>query len=471
LGVKLWLWFTAFAVAILVLIWLLQTVFLSNFYQGMKRDSVETVAAEIAVAYGRADFTRTIDRLVYSNSLLVYVTDQNSNLLYTSDEHGPGGEFGNGGKFFGNGGGGGGGRRELPVDYNEFLSRLSASAGDVISYTVTQDYNSNQSLIYGRKLGDDVLYISTPIEPLDATIGILRVQLVYITMITLIAGLVVAYFISKKLARPIAKITKSAERLAEGDYSVKFGKGDYSEIDGLADTLNYTAGELSKVEALRRELIANISHDLRTPLTMIKGYTEMVEEVSADDKVKRAKHLAIIKEETARLEGLVCDILDLSVLQSGNESLKPQNINLSETVRNVLSRFETLSKRDGYRFISRIEHDLYVLADKSRIEQALYNLIGNAVNYAGDDKNIVVNLKDLGGGVRFEVCDNGVGIAEDELPYIWERYYKSKEHSRSKIGTGIGLSIVKSVLVMHGAKFGVESRAGQGSMFWFELKK
>jgi signal transduction histidine kinase len=496
LGVNLWIYFTIFAVGIMILVWLLQTVFLSSFYRGMKERSVAAVATEIAENYGGADLAGTIDRLVFTNSLLVYVTDLDGNLLYTSDEHGPGGEFGsaagndgpaesggpagNNGSASNNGpganggpadAGGGGGRRLLPIDYSDFLSRLTASEEDTISYTVNQSNFSGRSLIYGKRLENAAIYISTPIEPLDATIGILRTQLVYITIITVIAGFVIAFFISRKLANPIVKITKSAEKLAEGDYSVRFGKGDYVEIDDLSDTLNFTAGELSKVEALRRELIANISHDLRTPLTMIKGYTEMIEEVSGEDRESRARHLAIIKAESVRLEGLVGDILDLSVLQSGNETIHPENTNLSETVRNVLSRFETLSQQDGYEFISDIAHDQYVLADNSRMEQVLYNLIGNAVNYAGQDKTIAVTLKDLSSIVRFEVHDNGAGIAEDEIPYIWDRYYKAKEHSRSKISTGIGLSIVKNVLLMHGAAFGVESELGRGSTFWFELSK
>lgn len=468
LGVKIWVYFTAFAGAILILIWLLQTVFLSNFYQAMKMASVENVADEISEKYGQDDFSATVDRLVYKNSLLVYVTDLYGNLLFTSDEHAPGGDFGSIDRDDPKGGGG---RRGLPVNYDEFLSRLSASGENYISYIVNMDNISNKSLIYGRKLGNEVLYISTPIDPLEATIGILRLQLIYITIITLIAGFVVAFFISKKLANPISKITKSAKILATGDYSVKFGKGDYSEIDALSETLNYTAWELSKVDALQRELIANISHDLRTPLTMIKGYTEMIEEVSGDDKEKRARHLSIIKEETTRLESLVGDILDLSVLQSGNASVNSQNIDLSETVRNVLSRFETLLEQGGYHFYADIPHDLYVLADKTRMEQVFYNLIGNAVNYSGEDKIVSVSLKDLVGSIRFEVRDNGIGIAEDEIPYIWDRYYKSKEHPRSKVGTGIGLSIVKNILQMHKAKFGVISKIGQGSTFWFELNK
>lgn len=468
LGAKLWVYFTFFSAIILTLIWILQIVFLGSFYESMKIKTIETAADEIAEKYGQNDYEATVDRLAYKNSILVYVTDQSGNIIYTSDEHGPGGkqeEFENGKPK------GMGGQRSLPQDYDDFLNKLSKSNKENILYTIKQDNFSGKTLIYGVKLENAVIYISTPLEPLDSTTGILSKQLKYVTVISLLLGFVIAFFISKKLSKPIVNITKTAGRLAQGDYSVQFEKGYYSEIDDLSTTLNYTAHQLSKIEELHRELIANVSHDLRTPLTMIKGYTEMIEEVSGDDKEKRTKHLEIIKDETDRLEGLVNDILDLSVLQSGNESMHPENVNLSETVRNILSRFETLFEYEGYVIKSNIAHDQYVLADKQRIEQALYNLIGNAVNYAGDNKTITVNLMDLGGSVRFEVIDNGVGIAEDELPYIWDRYYKSKEHTRSKASSGIGLSIVKNILLMHNARYGVQSIVGSGSMLWFELKK
>lgn len=465
LGAKLWAYFTLFSAAILILIWLLQIVFLGSFYESMKIETIEAAANEIAGSYEQSDFEKTVDSLAYKNSILIYITDFNGNIIYDSDEHGSGGKRG------GPGPEASGSQRPLPKDYDDFLSKLTQSGDGFVSYTINQDNFSGKTLIYGVALQDAVIYISTPLEALDVTTSILARQLIYVTVISLLLGFVIAFFISKKLSKPIVKITKAAGRLAAGDYSVKFENGYYSEVDELAATLNYTARELSKVEQLRRELIANVSHDLRTPLTMIKGYTEMIEEVSGDDREKREKHLKIIKDETSRLEGLVSDVLDLSVLQAGCENITPENVNLSETVKNVLSRFEVLFEREGYIIKSNIEYDQYVLADKARIEQVLYNLIGNAVNYVGDDKTINVSLNDMGGCVRFEVKDNGDGIPEEELPYIWDRYYKAKEHVRSKAGTGIGLSIVKNILILHDAKFGVQSVIGSGSTFWFELKK
>ncbi|GHU44690.1 hypothetical protein FACS1894111_12360 [Clostridia bacterium] len=351
------------------------------------------------------------------------------------------------------------------------MAKLSRSKKDFILYKIKQDNFSGQTLIYGVKLDQAVLYISSPLEALDATTEILRTQLIYITAIALLLGFVIAFFMSKKLANPITKITHTAAKLAKGDYSVEFEQGHYSEIDELSHTLNYTAGELKKVEALRRELIANISHDLRTPLTMIKGYTEMIEEVSANDPEKRTQHLSIIKEETTRLENLVGEILQLSLLQSGNETIQPENLNLSETTKAVLSRFTLLLEHEGYVVESRIEHDLYVFADKLKIEQVLYNLIGNAIKHSGEKKELAIRLLDQNSVVRFEVRDSGLGIAPEDLPFIWDRYYKSKEKSRSKISSGIGLSIVKNILLLHGAAFGVENAVLGGSLFWFELKK
>jgi signal transduction histidine kinase len=497
LTVKLWAYFAIFSAIILILIWLLQTVFLSNFYESMKTRTIEKAATQIAETYGSADFESTVDRLAYKNSILVYVTDLSGNLLYTSDEHGPGGDSGNGRNIrdsentetgahdltrntttgnvpggkndFNNPPGGFGGQRSLPRDYSAFLQKLSESKTNAISYKINQDNFSGNTLIYGVKLSGAVLYISSPIEALDATTAILSNQLIYVTVIALLLGFVIAYFISRKLAKPITNITNTAGQLAKGDFTVKFQKGTYTEADELSETLNYMAHELSKVEALRRELIANISHDLRTPLTMIKGYTEMIEEVSADDKEKRAKHLAIINEEVTRLEELVNGILELSLLQSGNELIDLQNINLSDTVKAVLPRFESLREHNGITIQSYIELDQYVRADKARIEQVLYNLIGNAINYAGDDKTVTVTLTDHGATTRFEVKDNGAGIPQEDLPHIWDRYYKSNDRKRT--GTGIGLSIVKNILELHKAGYGVESELGSGSTFWFELRK
>lgn len=452
---------------ILLTLWLLQIVFLSNFYEGMKTKAVMEVASKIESKYGESDFESAVDRLTFKNSVLVFITDTKGNIKYVSDEH-------DSGKMLKDPPEGAIEKprrdRPLPQNFNEFLEKLNASTEGYVSYRVEEF--KGPTLVYGSKLDNDtILYISTPIGLINLTTNILKNQLVYVTIISLLLGLIISFFIAKKLAKPIIKITNSAERLAKGDYHVQFEHGHYAELDQLAATLNYTTNELSKVEKLRRELIANISHDLRTPLTMIKAYAEMIRDISGEKKEKREAHLQVIIEESNRLSSLVNNILELSILQSNNEALQIKNVNLSEMIKEILPRFGALSKLEGFEIRANIDHDLYVLVDEQRMERVIYNLIGNAINYIGEDREIKVNLIDLGSRVRFEVIDTGEGIPSEELNLVWDRYYKAKTHKRSITSNGLGLSIVKSILEMHQAEFGIESAVGQGSKFWFELRK
>jgi signal transduction histidine kinase len=204
---------------------------------------------------------------------------------------------------------------------------------------------------------------------------------------------------------------------------------------------------------------------------MVKAYAEMIRDISGENREKRDTHLKVIIDEADRLNMLVNDMLDLSKIESGNMELKMDEFDISKTVRTILQRLNVLSERSGYIFTLNCEDTIMVTADKLRIEQVIYNLISNAVNYTGDDKHVNINLYANDGCARFEVTDTGKGIPREELENIWERYYKAKEtHKRAVIGTGLGLSIVKNILRLHNADFGVISSVGKGSTFWFELK-
>lgn len=479
---KLWMYFTIFSGVILILLWLLQIVFLGSFYKTMKKNDVAKLANTIIKEYDKNDFQLTIDEIAFKNSIYIYITDKEGNPLFSSNEHGfnepvdrqiklneattaPG--------IINNYNATTAVLQLVPREYNRFYNMISESKEDRIAYTVEQSRFQGETLIYGAKMENEYLFISTPLDPLNGATSIISTQLVYVTIISLVLSFIIAFFISRKLSKPIIKVTESASELGKGNYETKFEGGYYTEIDDLADTLNYTATELSKVESLRKELIANISHDLRTPLTLIKSYSEMIRDISGDNKEKREENLTVIIEETDRLNNLVNNILDLSILQSGNENIKFDNVNLSEVVAKVISRFKPLCEHEGYKINAKVDYDLYVSGNEIRLEQVLYNLIGNAINYIGEDKEITINLINLGSKVRFEVKDKGEGIPEDEIEYIWDRYYKAKQvHIREKTGgTGLGLSIVKNILELHKAEYGVESKIGEGSTFWFEINK
>ena len=314
---------------------------------------------------------------------------------------------------------------------------------------------------------DYVIMLNSKMTPMRTVTRTLTMQFTWIAYLVLVAAMVVAYLISRLVSRPISRMNESAKRLAKGDYQVKFVGAGYRETRELAQTLNYAASELSKADGLQKELIANISHDLRSPLTMIKGYSEMIRDIPGENT---PENMQVIIDEATRLSELVNDLLDISKLQAGVRTLEPVNFDLTHTVLETMDRYVKLTARDGYciRFFS--DCHAVVHADLSMILQVIYNLINNAINHCGEDKLVLVRQTVSNGTVRIAVEDHGEGIEADQLPYIWDRYYKvDRVHRIATVGTGLGLSIVKNILEMHGARFGVESMVAQGSTFWFEL--
>lgn len=218
---------------------------------------------------------------------------------------------------------------------------------------------------------------------------------------------------------------------------------------------------------MQKELIGNISHDLRTPLTMIAGYSEVMRDIPGE---MNAENMQIIIDETNRLSSLVNDMLDLSRLTGGKRELKKTLFSLTECVRETVARYSHLKGAQGYVIEFHADREVFVSADETLILQVIYNLVSNAVNYTGDDRKVDIYQSIDNGVCRITVCDTGEGIAPEKLPLIWDRYYRTGDfHKRAVVGTGLGLSIVKNALILHGAQFGVSSTVGKGSAFWFEL--
>ena len=335
---------------------------------------------------------------------------------------------------------------------------MSDAAMNTIYVSVRTDSRGNEY----------VLMMESELVPLNATVKTLQHQFGWIMCILIMGALVVALAISKIICMPLQKMSRSAHRLAKGDYKTEFDGGGYKEAAELADALNYAAAELAKTDDLQRELVANISHDLRTPLTMIKGYGEVMRDIPGENT---PENVQVIIDETERLTELVNDMLDLSKIRAGTRKPELEGVNLTETVSTVMKRYEKLTEKDGYKITFESDGDVFINADRTMLLQVIYNLINNALNYTGKDKSVSIIQSVWDNKVRISVIDTGEGIAESDIPYIWDRYYKvDKVHKRAKVGTGLGLSIVKGILESHGAAYGVESRVGEGSNFWFEFE-
>ncbi len=467
---KMWTYFALFSIMIMAVLWFFQIVFLNSFYEIMKKQSISRLADEIIARYETERFDAYLDRTAFQNSVLIIISDYAGEVAYYSDEHGTGdlwkpapNDTTDVPKSATD--------KPMPRDYNDFLNKLGESENGVVAYTVSQERFEGQTLVYGVKMDEGTLYISAPLPPVGTTIEVLKTQLFYVTLISLVFSLLLGYFISQKVSRPIMEINQQAKKLSGGEYKLRISKGSYSEIDELASTLEQTGEELSRIENLRQELIANISHDFRTPLTMIKAYSEMVRDISGDVPEKREKHLKVIEDEADRLSELVNDILELSSLQSGNESMSEKVFDMSLLVQSVMGRFVPLKEIYALEFEADIEENLFIKGDLGMIERVIYNLIGNAVNYTNNGGTIRVVLKRTDLGTRFEVLDSGIGIPKADLKHIWERYYKSRSPEDKVKSTGLGLSIVKNILELHGAVYAAENRPSGGSRFWFEIRQ
>lgn len=313
-----------------------------------------------------------------------------------------------------------------------------------------------------------MILLTTELMPLNATVSTLKLQLIFLSVLLAILAVAMSAFLSSRFTKPLTKMSAEAGKLSMGNYNVNFDGGNCRETEQLSAALNRAAYELSQLDKMQKDLIANISHDLRTPLTMISGYSEVIRDLPGE---ATPENMQIIIDEVTRLTSLVNDMLEVSRYQNGTQILHLTQFNFTECLRQTIDRYARLREREGYHIVLEADRDVFVEADETRILQVLYNLINNAVNYTGDDKTVVVRQTIEGDEVVLSVIDTGCGIPKDQLPLVWERYYKVHDfHKRANMGTGLGLSIVKNILVLHGARFGVESTVSAGSRFWFALK-
>lgn len=467
---RIWLAFITLAVVIFMLLWFMQVIFLQTYYKTMKKAETSQLGAEVESAFKDSiDFKEQLDKAGYRNSASIYILSLDGELFYTNTTY-------TGGKFEGNPGGmaqvpG----RNVSIDISDIVEKMSEAPNNKVSYTLDVDRLKTEIYVYGKVIPEtEYCYIILmSIDPIDATSSVITSQLIYITIISLIISTIISLFMARKLSRPINEMNETAKKLGKGDFDIVFEKCGYEEIDELADTLNNATESLKNTDQIRRELMANVSHDLKTPLTMIKAYSEMIRDLSGDNKQKREEHLKVIIDETDRLTRLVNDMMDLSKIESGLIELEKDRFDFSETASSLIDRIK-LSKMDTKHEIEYdIPKDLYVYADRTKIEQVLYNLIINAIKHSGDGvRHIEIKVSSTQKRVKVEVKDDGVGIAPENLKHIWDRYYRASESfTRNVQGSGLGLSIVKNILLKHQSDFGVDSKVGEGTTFWFDLER
>jgi len=422
---KIFAFLLGFCSLLLVILWLFQTVFLNDMYKYIRKQELNQVISTVEREINNPELQTILFKIQAENDIIVAPTRD-----FVPPRR-PGREdFGS--------------RNNMPLETITEVKEFTLQNGHAVSLT-----------FYAL------------VVPVNATITTLRYQLYFISGIMLLLAVGLALIIAKRVSKPIEEISQKAQTLAKGDYDTHFDGKGFFEIVALSDTLNMAAVELSRVEALRRELLANVSHDLRTPLSLIYSYAEMMNDFPDEITPEQTR---VIMDETRRLTALVNDVLDISKLESDMERLAATRFNLTLNIRETVERVQELLKNESFNITFTHNSDVYVNADETKIGRAFYNLLINAVNYSGDSRNIAIMQSITENRVRISITDSGEGIAEDDLPFIWDRYFKSgKKHKRAVIGTGLGLFIVKKIIELHGGEYGVTSEIDKGSTFWLEL--
>ncbi|MEG2813770.1 MAG: HAMP domain-containing sensor histidine kinase [Oscillospiraceae bacterium] len=453
---KIWLAIMATVIVIIGALWLLQVVFFEDYYLKKKG---EQLTAQTAIL---ANEIKKSDQLEAVGDLILKISNTNNYCVDVSNE--------NGVPFVRCEGLG-----DSCVVHHDGVKSQLISLANKKNYNLIEYENPKYNINYmsctktinvnGQEY---IILVTTTLSNITEATTIIRKQLIYISLVLIILATIIAFLVARTLTKRIRKISDAAIAIANGNLNVDVLVKGNDEIKDLSNTFDYMAKRLERVNISQKEMIANISHDLRTPLTMIKGYAEAIKDITGDNKEMREHQLDIIVSEVNHLSTLTSDVMDLSLMQAGQIVLKQTNFDIAKLCNEILLRFELLEQTTGFEFLLNSHKIEFVYGDIVRIEQVIYNLLNNAVNHIGDIKKITISLIEQGDFVRIEISDTGCGISREDLPNIWNRYYKPQ---KKEMGTGLGLSIVQAILQEHRSNFGVISTVNVGSTFWFTLKK
>lgn len=454
---------------VLVIMWLLQVVFLQDFYELIKEWDVKKVQKEVVAVLSSdnrslAENYEGVLQISGENDLYIEVYDENGNLIISPISY-----------FFS------GGKHRPGITMNN-LFEDNAISSTLIEMTLRGQKNRKIKLDSNREGGRSMMLLidrfscdgsnyyavsRASLIPVQATGEILSKMLLYILLAMIFLSLIMSFIFASSITKPTRALSNAAKQVTAGNFDVKVDYKSEDEMGQLVDDFNNMTTELSKVDSIRKDLVANVSHELRTPLTMIKGYAETLRDLTINNPEKREKQLNIIVDESDRLSDLITNMLDLSKLQAGKTVLERADFDMSYMLNKLLKRYD-IFKDKGYEFNVSIADGVTVNGDYGRIEQVICNLIDNAVNHSIDSKKIDI---DLGMNGIFRVRNFGDVIEPEDIKHIWDRYYKiDKTGNRRVTGTGIGLSIVKEILNLHGFKYGVTSDEQNGTVFTVEFK-
>jgi signal transduction histidine kinase len=360
--------------------------------------------------------------------------------------------------------------------------------GDVIADTHAHDVQDDQvpedvlialggetGIFKGRMGKEKVMAVSQPIMADEHLYGAIRmitslerVNVIFKQNTFILAGIgilviliaaAISYFLAGTITKPLGRMTRAAEQMAAGKFSVRMAKEREDELGKLADTLNFMAEQVEKHERLKNEFIASVSHELRTPLTSVKGWAITLHAMSDDKLFKEG--LEIISNESERLSLMLGDLLDVASLSAGKTEYCFEELSLRDLLLQVITQLTPRSQRQGVAFSWADDADFEIIGDKNRLKQVFINVLDNALKFTPAGGTIAINAEVKGHCVCVEVSDTGAGIPADELHLVKEKFHKGKSKAS---GTGLGLAICQEIIKAHHGTIDIKSTDGEGTI-------
>lgn len=352
-------------------------------------------------------------------------------------------------------------------------------------------WNQSEYIEMWGQLDDNVNFlIRSPVESIRESVALSNRFLIYVGMGTLIICIGLVWYFSRRITKPIQELAELSDHMANLDFEAKYTSGGNNEIGELGDNFNRMSKKLEKaiselkqannslqqdieqkekMEQMRTEFMGNVSHELKTPIALIQGYAEGLKEGVNDDPESRDFYCDVIMDEAGKMNRMVKNLMTLNQLEFGNDKVEFERFNLTELIGGVLQSMDILSQQKDVKLIFREENPVYVWGDEFKIEQVVRNYVSNAYNHVNEEKIIEVKILQEDGLAKVTVFNTGKPIPEEDVPRIWDKFYKvDKAHTREYGGNGIGLSIVKAIMESMHQQYGVKNY-DNGVEFWFTL--
>lgn len=446
-----------FIIFILGILFIFQTFLVENIYKDTKIENLKNVNNKIEIALNNYpnDLGYHLKKESYNNDSCIRIITSELNIYASNEEVGC----------------------DLAFLKNDDINRIFnvlKSKNSFLTSIKNQQFDG-ELLIYGSLINQRgkqmIILSSTKISAFNAAILISQKQFFVYSFFIVLATFLLGLMLSKKIIKPLKEIILQIKELPYGKYQTSNAKKSNLELKNLDDVLVFANEKIVESDKAKRELISNVSHDLKTPLSMIVGYGEMIRDIKEENN---KENVEVIIEEAKRLNLLVDDLLELNKFQNDKIILHYEEYSLNKLLEDTFKQFEKIFEKYGiFCDLKLLKKDVKVSVDHFRLKQVLYNFINNAMFYNDKDKRIVeIGAKEFDDKIKVFVYDNGNGIDEKEYDKVFERYYRNSEkHRRFKEGSGIGLAVSKQILLAHNLEFGVESELNKYTIFYFLIRK